>query len=1164
MKKIALMFVPGLLLTVACMAQSASVSVSANRGLPVDPRPFGKYLVEICTLSGADRALPNAEQTLTCTSTERGHLPAQNPIRVQLEVQQTDQAITLKLVCDPNQKTPCNSPLSPVAAGTDFFVSAATDSGRPVNQDIFSGEARKIGGSDPVRYHANRSGRIMIKAFQSAEPAGSRLRAAAPVYLILSVIDDPKADKPCSVLPVTQNIAKPLDAGMIVSLLGNPTPFILTAQDANTIAVYSTRHPLHNEESGILASLLDGIVAVAGRTASPPAKSFTVELAIPHAAALGDLATRVNGLNYSQFTVQDVGSDQVRVNSASQPDCDMWKSFLSDIRRMVWQLVSEPMNKKLFYLSSSDVTTGFSALTPAASSPASTPVASASGTSTGSSASSAVGSNATISVTQPPGSNVQVISDTTPCVVAGLAFGNTNACGAQGPATAAGSSSSSLGGGAAANSPPKSSISMASVAVAMGTGQQSPADLLVFSDTNPGDDAQIQERLRIIAELDLPRPEMIINAWVTQNSSSDPQAMGEFTNMVKRIVSDYNLQFENVVLRGWKSLREQSQPGTNYFNEAFRSYVEDRFVADTFQENTGSNAQEMSQAFLDSSPARLVPPLENEDQVRGPRICPPNRYCLGYNSLFHPLKPALTDLLLTVIAARDPRNAVDTAINTIEGSNGTLACDHDVPQESRERCRAIWRNLEIDYVSPPPNVSACVASDYQGILYSLFQKHDARVHLQCFKEEADRLFATSEGAGLLRAAVADFLYNYKLSQQYPHEFTAYDLTRSADALNAALNPLIDAFNRDITTYQLFVRADMEYQVEGLNSRRGQRCCVKRLFGLDKPSFFNDGLITVRTISGQSTDVNTTSQSFLNVSTAPELASLLSSLAGTGSSGSGGGGSQNTGNGGSAKGGGDGSGGGGTGGNPAATAFFSSAAVARLTALAGLAGNFQTTFAQIGRGLHIVATPRSLSTASAAEIAVTLNADESASPSLYSTGTTTNPWFNTSRVANHDTTTRVRVDSVKLFEISSLTAILQRSRSRFPLLPPFVEIPYIGTLAGIPLGAAKEFHSSTAILSAFVVPTAADIAYGLRFVPDLVVDALNPDRCSFYRGAAGPDVTQVCLFRKALSFRDFGHRNLNNFNGMMIRCLANGLSAAQCQSITFDDVASMYPATGTAR
>jgi hypothetical protein len=323
---------------------------------------------------------------------------------------------------------------------------------------------------------------------------------------------------------------------------------------------------------------------------------------------------------------------------------------------------------------------------------------------------------------------------------------------------------------------------------------------------------------------------------------------------------------------------------------------------------------------------------------------------------------------------------------------------------------------------------------------------------------------------------------------------------------------------------------MQYRVEQLNARTDGRCCVKRLFGLDKPSFFNDGLVTVRTISGQSTSVATTSQSYLNGSTAPELSALLSSLAGVASPAPAGGGSSGTppstgsttttttttttggGSGGSS--------GGGAG---------ASVPTSPYGVIASALTNYQTTFAQIGRQLSFTVTPRSLSAASSAELAVTLNADESAGGPLYTGDGATDPAINTSRVANHDTSTRVRVDSIKLFEVSSFSAIVERSRSRFPLLPPFVEIPYIGTFAGIPLPSAEEFHSSTAIVSAYVVPTAADIANGLRFVPDLVVDALNQGACSFYMGAAGPDVKNVCVFRPTLSLKDYGKLDFKEFN-----------------------------------
>jgi hypothetical protein len=195
----------------------------------------------------------------------------------------------------------------------------------------------------------------------------------------------------------------------------------------------------------------------------------------------------------------------------------------------------------------------------------------------------------------------------------------------------------------------------------------------------------------------------------------------------------------------------------------------------------------------------------------------------------------------------------------------------------------------------------------------------------------------------------------------------------------------------------------------------------------------------------------------------------------------------------------------------------------------------------------------LSTASSAEITVTLNADETAGGPVYSGGPQGAATPNTSRVANHDISTRIRVESVKLFEVSSFSAIVQRSRSRFPLLPPFVEIPYIGTVLGVPISGAKEYHSSTAVMSAMVVPTAADIAYGLRFLFDQVVDG-GPGSCSYVKGSAGPGVPKPCQFRRAVSMRDLNQLPVLNYHKAMIRCLATDMKSpySSVESLTSTD------------
>jgi hypothetical protein len=1122
-----------------CSAQRATVKVDADAGPLHDTRPFGKYLVEICTLT-----VPDGQQKVWCKSTT-----AAVPDNTKT------QTIDLKLVGDPAAKGEA-SVTYPIVAGSNFFISAIADSGRPADQRVISGNATPIGGSGIVHYRANAPGTIVIRASLNASPPYT---AAAPLDLILQVVTDTDKveEAGCPVLgPAAATQGKPIDLSGIISLLGNPTPFLLAAQGANTILIYSTRQPLKKDEEATLKSFQANIDALVGRDAASlgltpaPTKPFTVELTIPHAGALGDLATRISGLNYSQFTAQDVGNDGVRITAPSAPDCETWKGFLADIRKMQWQLHSEPLMAKLFYLSSNDVATAFSGLAgaaaPASASPAaaSAPAATPSAATPAPAPSGAAGmpGNASLSVTQPLGSVMEISSDTTPCVIAGLAFGNNGACGSAAAGAAAPAAVSASPAAPAAAPAPKAPPGMNWLAVAAGGGEQTPPDLLVFSDTNHGDDEQIAERKRILALLDLPRPEMIINAWVMQNSSSSGQAMGAFSGMVKDLVSEYNRELEDVVLKGWADIKQRSiVPG--FFNGAFYEYVANRFVADPFvPAKSGQSPQSLSQAYLDHSQTWMADPVAPAKRT-DLGLCEKGRYCLGYNSLFRPLKPVLTDLLLTLIAAENPVDAANSAIAAVEGSAPLVerldGCDGQ-SGEGRERCRAIFKNLDLGDQPLAPGKLTCASEDYQGILGAFMSgpDHAPRVHLRCFQQEVVTLLGQGGdqgapyGAGLARAAVADFLFNYKMSQQYPHEFAAYDLSQSADALNSTLSPIIDAFNRDLTAFQMFVRADVQYRVQRINGGNDRRFFIKKLFGLDKPSFFNDGLITVRTISGQWTSAGATSQSFLNASAAPQLTTLLSSVAGAGSASAGSG-------------------------SPLLGAVLSANPLSRAQLLAGALANYQTTYAQIGRSLQLYAIPRSLSTASSAEIAITLNADESAAPTYLDTGGGTgNASINTSRVSNHDTATRVRVDSVKLFEVSSFSAIVQRSKTRFPLLPPFVEIPYVGTLLGIPLSAAKEFHSSTAVLSAVVVPTAADIAYGLKFVSDLQVDG-DGGACSYVKASAGMDAAKPCKFRKALSQKDLNQAPIRMFNKAMVRCLATAAGATGCEKLTFDAVPLDY-------
>lgn len=327
-----------------------------------------------------------------------------------------------------------------------------------------------------------------------------------------------------------------------------------------------------------------------------------------------------------------------------------------------------------------------------------------------------------------------------------------------------------------------------------------------------------------------------------------------------------------------------------------------------------------------------------------------------------------------------------------------------------------------------------------------------------------------------------------------------------------------------------------------------RNAVARVLGVDKPGFTNNGLVTVRTISGQEGKVNTVSQSFLDAGTAPELAQVASDVFASLSAGGSGAASNTNGT----KG----------GSNEVSNVFTPHAERLAQASLAALK-DYQSSQAQIGRAIKLDVTPRSLVGASAAEINISFNVDDSADPTYYSSGPVSGKPVNLSRVATHDTTTHVRIDSVRLFEISSITAVLQRPRPRLPLLPPLVELPYIGTFAGVPLPAAKEYHNSTAVLSAIVVPTAADLAYGLEFVSDRVVDPdIDLAQC---RWPWQPySNLPICKVRRAESMRDLNDAPLREFNRVKIHCLATenveafstldqGQSRLKCGTLKFIDV-----------
>jgi hypothetical protein len=897
-------------------------------------------------------------------------------------------------------------------------------------------------------------------------------------------------------LPEGDNRA--LSAADVAQLIGDPIPFSVVARGSRDLLVYSTRALSKDakdldSDRDLLKNLEDNITKLANM------RKFEIELTVPHDRSLGDVGSKVTGLNYGGFAVESIGPDKIRVSSDSAPDCDVWKQFLTDVRDIAWRPYPVSPVDRVFYSDGSEVAT----------------VLNGGGGSQG----SGHGSQ-----TSGPNITVNAVGTSTPDTTGGggqkanAAPGNSGTSAGQNGGTGSKSAATGTGAGNGAATKPAgtaggdsgsqsgSGTSPAQASVASGSGQASQKqsspdaavaatpDMLIFSEPTPGDDAAVDEKRRIVAMLDLPRPEMIVNVWSVQASTSDPKRSANAGEIVRDDVSEFNGRLQLAVLKSWEVVKQHAANPADFYDEAFYKYVAHRYVANAREANLPKTNQSASQDFLAYRNGVTL-----DDKTRADwGVCAANQYCLGYTELFHPLKPRLTDLLLAVIAAANDK-ALAVANDALDSMEGVTAGTRPARQATCEQTDLLAYDK-----TPGP-------------------------FFECFREAAGAYLSpppagsnTSEPIFLLRSAVANFLFNYKIATEFPHEFSSYDLGQSAQALNTALSPMVDAFSRDIRTFQTFLSQTLSRDNRLVCAAQGKRS------GDDPKCFQNSGMVTVRTVSGNETIVDTTTQSYLDVTTAPTLQQLMSSI------------SQASGS------------------VPAVLGNNLGAGAA--AAMAGALNSMQNTSAKIGRGLKVDLMPRSLPGASAAEISVVLNVDETGDPALYTAGQASNANDDLSRVAKHDTQTKMRIDSLKIFEVSSLSAELLRARTRFPLLPlPGLEIPYIGSLIGIPRRPAAEYHSSIAILSAMVVPTAADLAYGTRFVSDRIVqNETGGARCS-----ADPESHKKCILRAPASIKDFGD-DIREFNRAMVGCLATGMtgaaplwvtprSTAACTNVTFDDI-----------
>ncbi len=591
--------------------------------------------------------------------------------------------------------------------------------------------------------------------------------------------------------------------------------------------------------------------------------------------------------------------------------------------------------------------------------------------------------------------------------------------------------------------------------------------LLFFPSAGGADDETIHEFKRWISLLDVPRPDISLMTWSVQISSGDLDTINRESVRIRSAVSGFNDRLQSSLEQGW------------WFLEGSRRKAAASFYAPNLNGY-------LSKRYLWTAPGSKLDPGKKPQPP-----CDDDMYCLGYTRIFNPIQPSLTSMLLALIAAQ-PQGYNDGKMTQLRDE--FVDC-----LENRSTCRDHYDKAAYSYrarddesaVQETPRPSPArgyIQADAESVarankdipceesdriqLDELENKQRAEEEkngrgteeerkrqglkgdrssegtenmprpgpaFYCFREQLHRSLG-SRHLSEIRRTLADFLYQYKSAEYYPRDFVAWNQAASAQALDGMLNPLIKAFNRDLSVYLSHIQDEVQ----------GKHRTEK------KATFESDGIVTALVISGNAAKIDTTTQSFFKQPPTLNVRDVVSALeAGTKPSLA-----------------------------PIVTGHGGELIAAAIQAE-------QRTVAKVSRNLNIDITANTLKGASACEMEVTLDSTEADKPPtmLGTGGSGTPPEDNLSRVATHNTSTKVRVDSTKLFEVSSFAAALVHGRS-IPLIPPGVDLPYIGSIARLRLKPGTVYHRSFAIVSAVIVPTAADIANMLEFSEDLREQRLN--------------------------------------------------------------------------
>ena len=489
-----------------------------------------------------------------------------------------------------------------------------------------------------------------------------------------------------------------------------------------------------------------------------------------------------------------------------------------------------------------------------------------------------------------------------------------------------------------------------------------------------------------------------LNGLIAKNATEDEVILygaKEQRAMAWRIIAALDLPRPGVDMDMWGIQISSNKP-----EKMERVMPEIRSEINRTQEAVRATYDELQNATRAAIPKEELHPLFRE-------ILEEN---LGYVSALDASRPlSVSDILLRLIAAQNPGAATAQIANQLRRWFDDPRYHEYVAAEIDKNGRTV----------SPAKVPFRRFFELRGLSYD---GHEWRT-----TERANNaLFG--------QTFLLEFALNYGQMVHQPQSFDAYYLQQSSEALNARVQAATDALNLDMQ--DLFMEPTL---------RRISKV-VRRTTEVE---YAQVGKVSVATLSGVSTEVNSHSVNAFDVTPPLRLSELLERADKI---------------------------------TKSVTPFdvaentVGAMSLSQVIGLIGAFGDERAVFRELQSGVSVTVTPTVLRNMTSAELKINLKTGD---PQAGTRETGVRPL---SRVSQHDVNTNVYVNALDFFDLSAFVsqATLGGGRGMVPIIGPiwqglFGEIPVAGKLFSWQKSPKTVYTESLILTNSFVTPTAMGIA-----------------------------------------------------------------------------------------